>query len=101
MRLGLLGFLALLCLLGVLIVRGALIAWQLGDHGLRNVAIFVVAVTIMEILVAYGDYQLYVLRNVLYLGVLAGALMRLPTLEADQMAARGVPERTATAGAGA
>lgn len=100
MRLGLLGFLALLCLLGVLIVRGALIAWQLGDHALQNVAIFVVAVTIMEILVAYGDYQLYSLRNVLYLGVLAGALMRLPTLEADRMAARGVPGRT-TADAGA
>jgi O-antigen ligase/polysaccharide polymerase Wzy-like membrane protein len=84
MRLGLFGFLALAYLLGSLIVRGALIAGRLRDPSRQNVAIFVVAATVMEILVAYADYQLYVLRNVLYLGVLAGALMRLPAVEADR-----------------
>ncbi|HXJ81588.1 MAG TPA: O-antigen ligase family protein [Candidatus Methylomirabilis sp.] len=98
MRLGLIGFLALWLLLGSLIVRGALIAERLHDQAQRTVAIFVVAVTIMEILVAYADYQLYVLRNVLYLGVLAGAQMKLPTLGEDRSAGRAGYHRAVTAG---
>jgi hypothetical protein len=77
MRLGTIGFLALWYLLGALVVRGGLIATRLRDRYLQGVAIFVVAVTFMEILAAYADYQLYALRNVLYLGLLAGVLMRL------------------------
>jgi hypothetical protein len=38
----------------------------------------------MEVLAAYADYQLYALRNVLYLGLLAGVLMKLPSCGADQ-----------------
>ena len=52
----------------------------------------------MEILVAYADYQLYSLRNVLYLGVLAGALMRLPAVEADRTADARRGPRDATVG---
>lgn len=82
MRLGIVGFLALWYLLGSVLVRGVLMAHRLRDRALQNVAILVVAVTIMEILVAYADYQLYTLRNVLYVGLLAGVLMRLPACEA-------------------
>jgi hypothetical protein len=84
MRLGTIGFLALWYLLGALVVRGGLIAWRLRDRYLQGVAIFVVAVTFMEVLAAYADYQLYSHRNVLYLGLLAGVLMKLPSCEADQ-----------------
>ncbi len=35
----------------------------------------------MEIIVAYGDYQLFFYRNVLYVGLLAGILMKLPEIE--------------------
>jgi hypothetical protein len=84
MRLGTIGFLALWYLLGALVVCGGLIAWRLRDRYLQSVAIFVVAVTCMEVLAAYADYQLYALRNVLYLGLLAGVLMKLPSCGADQ-----------------
>jgi hypothetical protein len=52
--------------------------------------VFVVAATIMEILFAYADLQLYSHRNVLYLGLLAGVLMRLPACDEEgrQAAAR-------------
>jgi len=99
MRLGLFGFLALWYLLGSLVVRGALIAGRLRDPSRQNVAIFVVAATVMEILVAYADYQLYTLRNVLYLGVLAGALMRLPAVEADRTEDSAAWPRDAAVGA--
>ena len=37
--------------------------------------------TVMEIIVAYADYQLFFYRNVIYIGLLAGILMRLPDLD--------------------
>ncbi len=99
MRLGLVGFLALWFLLGSLIARSALVAARLRDPYLRTIAIFVPAVTVMEVLVAYADYQLYALRNVLYLGVLAGAAMRLDAVEgAERPAERAVSHRHVLAG---
>ena len=39
---------------------------------------------IMEIVVAFADYQLFFFRNVIYIGVLAGVLMKLPELDKDR-----------------
>ncbi len=81
MRLGDIGYLMLWFLFGAAIVRGSLIARKLRDPYLQVVAMFVVAATVMEIIVAYADYQLYFFRNVLYLGLLLGVLMRLPAID--------------------
>ena len=81
MRLGPIGFAAFWYLIGAIIVRGCIIARRLQDRYLQLVAIFVVSVTVMEIIVAYADYQLYFYRNVIYLGLLAGILMKLPALD--------------------
>ncbi|MBO0777499.1 MAG: O-antigen ligase family protein [Ktedonobacteraceae bacterium] len=81
MRLGPIGYLAFWFLIGGAIVRGCLIARSLRDPYLRLVAIFIVAVTVMEIILAYADYQLYFYRNVIYLGILFGVLVKLPALE--------------------
>jgi len=81
MRLGPLGYLALWFLIGSIIVRGCAIARQLQDQYLQLVAIFVVAITFMEVIVAFADYQLFFYRNVIYLGLLAGILMKLPELD--------------------
>lgn len=80
MRLGAVGFFALLYLLGAMIVRGSLIARLLQDRYLQLVAIYIVAVVFMEVLVAIADYQFFWYRNVIYLGLLAGILMKLPIL---------------------
>jgi O-antigen ligase len=81
MRLGGLGFFVLWYLFGVIIIRGCLIARQLQNRYLQLVAIYIVAVTFMEVFVAYSDYQLYTYRTVIYLGLLMGLLLKLPTLD--------------------
>lgn len=84
MRLGAIGYLLMWYLFGAAIVRGCLIARQLRDPYLQVVAIFIVAATVMEIIVAYADYQLFWYRNVLYTGLLLGMLMKLPALDMDE-----------------
>jgi hypothetical protein len=81
MRLGATGFFALWYLFGTIIVRGCLIVRQLKDPYLQLAAIYITGVTFMEIIVAFADYQLYSFRNVIYVGLLAGVLMRLPALD--------------------
>lgn len=84
MRLGPIGYLALWYLLGAIIVRGCLYARQLKDKYLQLIAIYIVCMVIMEIIVAFADYQLSFYRNVIYVGMLAGILMKLPTLDKEQ-----------------
>jgi len=50
---------------------------------LQLIAIYIVAMVVMEIIVAYADYQLSFYRNVIYVGMLVGTLMRLPSIEAE------------------
>ena len=57
---------------------------QLRDPYLQVVAIYVVAVTFMEVVVAFADYQLFFFRNVIYLGLLCGILMRLLAMDQQE-----------------
>ena len=81
MRLGPIGYLALWWLFGAIIVRGGIIARQLKDKYLQLIAIYIIAMVIMEIMVAFADYQLSFYRNVIFVGMLAGILMRLPIVD--------------------
>ncbi len=81
MRLGPVGYLALWYLFGAIIVRGSILLRQLKDHYLQSIAIYIVAMIIMEIIVAYADYQLSFYRNMIYVGMLAGILMKLPKID--------------------
>jgi hypothetical protein len=47
----------------------------------------VICMTCMEIIVAFADYQLFFYRNVIYIGLLAGILMKLPELDEDEVEA--------------
>ena len=84
MRLGPIGYLALWYLFGAIIVRGCIYARQLKDNYLQLIAVFIVSMVIMEIIVAFADYQLFFYRNVIYVGMLAGVLMKLPTLDDEK-----------------
>lgn len=84
MRLGAIGFAMFWYIIGSVIVRGCLIVRQLQNRYLRTAAIYIVSVIFMEIVVAYADYQLYAFRNVIYLGLLIGLLLRLPALDAKE-----------------
>lgn len=81
MRLGPIGYAAFWYLIGSIIVYGCMIARRLKDQYLQMVAIFIVSVIFMEVVVAYADYQLFFYRNVIYIGILVGILMRLLAIE--------------------
>jgi hypothetical protein len=80
MRLGPLGFGALWYLLGTAIVCGCLIARRLKEAQLQLFAIFTVAALVMEVIVAYSDYQFFFYRNMIYIGVVLGTLLKLPAI---------------------
>jgi hypothetical protein len=80
MRLGPLGFAALWYLIGTGIVCGCLIARRLRNLDLQLFAIFAVSALVMEVIVAYGDYQFYFYRNMIYIGIALGVLFKLPAI---------------------
>jgi hypothetical protein len=84
MRLGPLGFAALWYLIGTALICGCLIAKRLKNPELRLFAIFAVAALVMEVLVAYSDYQFYFYRNIIYIGIVLGVLFKLPAIARDE-----------------
>jgi O-Antigen ligase len=80
MRLGPLGFAALWNLIGTGIVCGCLIARRLRNVELQLFAILAVSALVMEVIVAYGDYQFYFYRNMIYIGIVLGVLLKLPAI---------------------
>lgn len=84
MRLGPAGYIALWYLFGSFIIRSGVIARTLRDPDLRYLAIFGIGMMLMEIPLAYGDYQLFFYRNIFYMGLLMGAVLRLPSLDTPE-----------------
>lgn len=69
------------------------------DPYFQVVAIYVVAVTFIEVTVAFADYQLFYYRNVIYLGLLCGILAKLPILDQQaQQTSKEVPTNESTHG---
>lgn len=85
MRLGPLGFGALWYLFGSAIVAGCMIARRLRNPQLQFFAIFTIALVVMEVILAYGDYQFFFYRNMIYVGIALGVLMKLPAIERKAM----------------
>jgi hypothetical protein len=82
--LGPIGFFAFWFLIGSIMIQGCFIARQLKDSYLQVVAIYIIAIAVMEVIVAFADYQLYFYRNVIDLGLLSGLLVKLPILDKEQ-----------------
>jgi hypothetical protein len=89
MRLGPIGFGALWYLIGTAIVTGCLIARRLRNPHLQFFAIFAIAAVMMEVILAYGDYQFFFYRNMIFIGITLGVLLKLPAIE---RASLGEPE---------
>ncbi len=104
MRLGPLGLIALFYLFGGFIIRAGIMARNLRDRDLQFVAIFAIAVVLIELPLAYGDYQLFFYRNIFYLGLIMGMVMRLPDIDkklseaAAEAEAQPTPDAAATSG---
>lgn len=84
MRLGIIGFCAFWYLIGSAIIKGSLIARNLQDRYLQLIAIYIIGIIGIEIVVAFSDYQLFNFRNIIYVGLLLGILMRLSALDAEK-----------------
>ncbi len=79
--LGPVGYFSLWFLFGSIIILGSVTARKLRDPYLQVVAIYIVAIVMMEVVVAFADYQLFFYRNVIYMGLLCGILAKLPLLD--------------------
>lgn len=84
MRMGYIGYFALWFLFGSLIIRGCIIVKQLKDRYLQMIGMILVGAIFMEVAVAFSDYQLYFFRNVIFLGLMMGMLLKLPEIEAKE-----------------
>ena len=62
-----------------------MIVRRLRNPQLQFFAIFTVAMVMMEAIWAYGDYQFFFYRNMIYVGVALGVLMKLPSIERKAM----------------
>ncbi len=82
--LGPVGYASLWFLIGSIIILGSITVRKLRDPYLQVVAIYIVAITMMEVVVAYADYQLFFFRNVIYLGLLCGILAKLPFIDQQE-----------------
>ncbi|HEU5347409.1 MAG TPA: O-antigen ligase family protein [Ktedonobacterales bacterium] len=80
MRLGPLGFGALWYLIGAAIISGCLIARRVKDPQLQFFAIFAIAMLVMEVILAYSDYQFFFYRNMIFVGMVLGVLFKLPAI---------------------
>ncbi|HEU0026288.1 MAG TPA: O-antigen ligase family protein [Ktedonobacterales bacterium] len=100
MRLGPPGYLALWYLIGAFVIRTGILARTLRDPDLRFIAIYAIGAMLMEVPLAYGDYQLFFYRNIFYLGLLMGTVMRLRELDTPTPATETTETRD-EAGAGA
>ncbi|HEX9067136.1 MAG TPA: O-antigen ligase family protein [Ktedonobacterales bacterium] len=93
MRLGIIGDLAFWYLIGMIIVRITHVVKRLRTPYLKAIAIYAVGVVFMEITLAFADYQLFFLRNVLFFGLIVGMALRFPALEEGKEALHAAAHR--------
>src|SRR5262249_27483466 len=94
MKMGAVGFVAFWFLMGSAIVRGLITFRSLSDGYLKALAITAVSLVAMQLFFSYGDLGLTYTRNMIYLGVMLGILVRLPSLDTKaQMAPIRSPAR--------
>jgi hypothetical protein len=81
MKMGVVGFVAFWFLMGSAIVGGLITFRTLSDGYLKALAITAVSLVAMQLFFSYGDLGLTYTRNMIYLGVMLGILVRLPSLD--------------------
>jgi O-antigen ligase len=80
-KMGSLGFVIFWLFIGSAIVQGSLILRKLRDPYFQALAATIIAFVLMQVIIAYADLQLTFYRNMVYLGVMLGVLVRLEALE--------------------
>ena len=63
------------------LVQGSLVLRKLRDPTFQALAAMIVTFVLMQVIIAYADLQLTFYRNMVYLGVMLGVLVRLEALD--------------------
>jgi hypothetical protein len=63
------------------VIQGSLVMRRLKDPFFQALAGMIIALVVMQVVIAYADLQLTFYRNMIYLGVMLGILMRLDRID--------------------
>ncbi|HUS14112.1 MAG TPA: O-antigen ligase family protein [Chloroflexia bacterium] len=92
LKMGTAGFVVFWLFIAAAVVQGSLVLRRLKDPYFQALAAMILALVLMQVVIAYADLQLTFYRNMVYLGIMLGILMRLDAL--DPLLAKLRPERT-------
>jgi O-antigen ligase len=81
LKMGTLGFIIFWLFIGSAIIQGSLILRKLRDPYFQALAAMIIAFVLMQVIIAYADLQLTFYRNMIYLGIMLGVLVRLEALD--------------------
>jgi O-antigen ligase len=81
LKMGSIGFVIFWMFIATAIIQGSLILRKLRDPYFQALAAMIIAFVLMQVIIAYADLQLTFYRNMVYLGVMLGVLVRLEFLE--------------------
>jgi hypothetical protein len=81
MKMGIFGFMAFWYFMGSAIILGLITFRRLRDGYLKALALAAAGVVIMQVIFSYGDLGLTYTRSMVFLGCMAGMLVRLPAFE--------------------
>ena len=81
LKMGTVGFILFWLFIASTIVKGSLIMRRLRDPYHLAFAAMILALVVMQVIIAYADLQLTFYRNMVYLGIMLGLLMQLDRLE--------------------
>ena len=92
LKTGTIGFVVFWLFIGSAIIQGSLILRRLRDPYHQALAAMTIAFVCMQIVIAYADLQLTFYRNMIYLGIMLGLLVRLEALDAPPAEAEAAAE---------
>jgi O-antigen ligase len=81
LKMGTVGFIIFWLLIASCVIQGSLVMRRLKDPFFQALAGMIIALVVMQVVIAYADLQLTFYRNMIYLGVMLGILMRLDRID--------------------
>lgn len=81
LKMGTVGFIIFWLFIGACVVQGSMVMRRLKDPYFQALAGMILALVLMQVVIAYADLQLTFYRNMVYLGVMLGVLMRLDWID--------------------
>ncbi len=81
LKMGTVGFIIFWLFIASAVVQASLILRRLKDPFFQSLAAMILTLVLMQVVVSYADLQMTFYRNMIYLGVMLGVLVRLDVLD--------------------